>query len=55
MIYAQIGQLWTRWQSKIAAVALARTPRPELTQLQVRLLAMGLAHANPSTLGRRRR
>jgi len=55
MTRTQINQLWARWQSKLTILALARPPRPELTQLQQRLLAMGLAHANPSTLGRRRR
>ena len=55
MTRTQIGQLWARWQVMLSTLAIVRAPRPELTQLQQRLLAMGLAHANPSTLGRRRR
>lgn len=59
----RISRLWARWQSAIMtlgqpailAMASGKTPRAALTPLQIRLLAMGLAHANPSSLGRRYR
>ncbi len=58
-----IAQLWARWQSAIMTLgqpamlvlAMERAPVAALTPLQRRLLAMGLAHANPSSLGRRQR
>ncbi len=59
----QIARLWARWQSAIMApwqpakmvLATNKTRQPAFTELQRRLLAMGMAHANPSSLGRRHR
>lgn len=59
----KIARLWDRWQSAamsllhpaFMALTLGKAPATALTPLQRRLLVMGLAPANPSSLGRRHR